>query len=245
MGNELIKARAIYAVDTIRETAVLSFQQFFPLLIGWFVSLGGPVALLAFGAIVGAILDKMVFHTKAGGFTLIGLLIPGLLIGWFYGGWALLTLKVARRLPISVKDLFRPIPVILNCLAVLVITTICMGLTGWLVIVAPLLFLKWQLAPYYVIDRGYGPIQALKQSWHDTNRVFAPLALADLMLYGAMMLSTPTIVGPIICHMLSGVLSALVYSKWLTDENNPEFRQLVVTDDFTDVTDGPHKEIGR
>jgi hypothetical protein len=45
--------------------------------------------------------------------------------------------------------------------------------------------------------------------------------------------------------MLSGVLSALVYSKWLTDENNPEFRHLVVTDDFTDVSDGPHKEIGR
>lgn len=232
MGTELIKARAIYAVDTLKETAVLSFQQWFPLLLGWFMSLGGPVALLGIFAIVCAILDNMFFHTKAGWFTLMGLLVPGVLIGWLYAGWILITLKVARKLPIRMGDLLRPFPVVFNCLGVLLITTIAMGLTGWLVIVAPLLFLKWQLAPYYVIDRGFGPIQALKQSWHDTDRLFAPLVIADLVIYGVMLVSSPTVIGPIICHMMSGVFSALVYTRWLTDENNPEYRQIPATDDL-------------
>lgn len=232
MGTELIKARAIYAVDTLKETAILTFQQFFPLLLGWFMSLGGPVVLLGILAFVCAMLDHMVFHTKNSWFTLLGLVVPGVLIGWLYAGWILITLKVARKLPIRMGDLLRPLPVVLNCLGVLLITTIAMGLTSWLVIVAPLLFLKWQLAPYFVIDRGFGPIQALKQSWRDTDRIFAPLAIANLAIYGVMLLSTPTFVGPIICHIMSGVLSALVYTRWLTDENNPEYRQIPVTDDL-------------
>ena len=231
MGTELIKARAVYAIGTLKETAVLSFHQFFPLLLGWAISLGGPVFLLLVSGIVGGILDHSLLHAHGPSiFTLAGLLTGGALIGGFYAGWILLTLKVARGLPIRVSDIIRPLPQILSAGVVLVITTICMGILSPLVIASPLLFLKWQLAPYYVIDRGYGPIQALRQSWHDTNRLFAPLALADLIVYGLMMLSAPLIFGPIICHMLSGVLSALVYNKWLTDENNPEFRQLSNSD---------------
>jgi hypothetical protein len=231
MGTELIKARAVYAIGTLKETASLSFHQFFPLLLGWAISLGGPVFLLIISGVIGGILDHAVMHARGPGiFTLIGLLTGGALIGGFYAGWILLTLKVARGLPIKVTDIFRPLPQVVSTGVVLVITTICMGLLSPLVIASPLLFLKWQLAPYYVVDRGYGPIQALRQSWHDTNRLFAPLAIADLIIYGLMMLSTPILVGPIICHMLSGVLSAIVYNKWLTDEDNPEFRQLSNSD---------------
>lgn len=231
MANELIKARAVYAVDTLKQTAVLSFHQFFPLLLGWAISLGGPVFVIIISGIIGGILDHAIFHARGPGLcTLVGLLTGGALIGGFYAGWIVMTLKVARGLPIKVSDILRPLPQIINTGIVLVITTICMGLLGPLVIAAPLLFLKWQLAPYYVVDRGYGPIQALRQSWHDTNRLFAPLAIADLIIYGLMMVSTAVIVGPIICHMLSGVLSAIVYNKWLTDENNPEFQELSNSD---------------
>jgi len=223
----------MYAVETLKETALLGFHQFFPLLIGWLVALGAPVFLLIIGTIVGGMLDHMLFHMKTAGLcTLIGLLVPGIMIGWFYGGWILITLKVARKLPIALSDLFRPMPVVLSCLAVLCLTTIAMGLTGWLVIVSPLLYLKWQLAPYYVIDRGMGPIEALKQSWQDTNVIFFPLMIADLIIYGVSLLATPTVVGPIICHMLAGVLSALVYTKWMTDENNPEFKHIAKTEDL-------------
>lgn len=223
MPNELMKRRANYALETMRESWVLSFRQFFPLFLAWAASLAGPVFLLGLGLLGGGLIDHMMGSRSAGLATLIGFIVPGFLIGWLYAGWILVSLKVARGLNVKMVDMFRPLPQTLAASGVLVLTTICIGLTSWLVIPAALLFLKWQLAPYYVVDRGYGTIQAMKQSWHDTDRIFAPLAILDLIFFGIQWVSGVTFVGPFLCHMALAVASALVYSRWLSDENNPEF----------------------
>lgn len=237
VDTELLKRRGMYALDTMRLAWILTFKQFMPLFIGWAASLGGPVLMLGLGVFVGALMDHAIFH-HAAWFTLIFTLIPGLLIGWMYAGWILISLKVAREIAPRFSDLFRPLPVALNAGVVLVIVTVCSGLLGMIPVIgilpAAALFLKWQLAPYYVIDRGYGPMQALQQSWADTDRLFAPLVILDLIFCGLTFLSGFTIVGPFLCHMALAVASAVVYTRWLADPNNPEY----ITQDHLDRLEG-------
>jgi hypothetical protein len=226
MGTDLtlVKDRAFYALDTLKESWLLTAKRFFPLFLSWALSLGFPVALIIFGGIAGGIADHMAGSRTAGFFTLIGLLIPGALIGWMWAGWNLICLKVARGIDTRMSDLIRPLPQILSAFVVLVISTICIGALSWLVIPGALLFLKWQLAPFYIVDRNYGPFQAMKASWHDTDRVFIPLALLDLAFVGLSMASTPLIFGPILCTLAMGVASAIVYNAWLADESHPDLK---------------------
>jgi len=240
MGYEvstgLMKQRATYALATLRDSWVLGAQQFLPLLGAWALSLGVPVAILLFGTFGGLLIDHALGFKNGGFVTLAMLLLPGFLIGGLYAGWALISLKVARGMPCKISDLVRPLPQALSGLAVLCITSIFIGLGSFLVIPGALLFLKWQLAPYYIVDRGYGPMQALRQSWHDTDRIFIPLAILDLIFVGISALAGFTIIGPIACHMALAVASALVYSRWLTDESNPEFAKFHKTIEQHDET---------
>lgn len=226
MTYQLIKRRTTYALGTLKESWILCFKEFFPLFLSWGASLAGPVLLLGIGVVTGGIIDKMMGFKHAAWATLAGLLIPGMLIGWLWAGWIFISLKVARDIPVKMGDIFRPLGQTLSALVVLVITSILIGLGSFLVIPGALLFLKWQLAPYYIVDRGYGPIEALKQSWEDTRTLFIPLAILDLCFVGLSALSAAMIFGPFLCHMALAVATALVYSKWLTDENNPEYPQI-------------------
>ena len=93
-----LKKSSVFSVAILKESASLSLKQFFPLLGAWTVSLFGPVMLMGVGVIVGLIIDKMIFHLKdAGPASLLGLVIPGLLIAGFYAGWIFVTLKIARQ----------------------------------------------------------------------------------------------------------------------------------------------------
>lgn len=227
-STAMMKRRAIYAFDTFKQSWLMSFAQFFPLCGAWIASLAGPVFLLAMGVLFGALIDNMVFHTHGPGFiTFLGTVIPGLLIGWLWGGWIYISLKVARGLPVHFGDLFRPAQQIVSTFILLIISTTLIGL-GTMIFVLPgaFLFLKWQLAPYYVVDRNYGPIQALKQSWNDTNVLLLPLAILDLMFVGLQTVTSATIVGPFLCHIALAVATAIVYNVWLTDEKNPEYPQI-------------------
>ncbi len=223
---ELAKRRSTYAVGTFCDTWALSFRQFFPLFIGWILSLALPVAVLVVTVCSGLFLDYKAGFDRGAWWTIAGLLTPGLVIGWLWAGWNLIALKVARGIPVRASDMFRPLPQMLSAAAVLAISSVLIGLGSFLVIPGALLFLKWQLAAFYIVDRGYGPIRALRQSWHDTDFVFIPLALLDLMLVGIATLSSATIFGPFMCHIAFTVASAIVYSKWLTDEDNPEVPKL-------------------
>lgn len=226
MEYQLIKSRTTYALGTVKDAWVLCFHEFFPLFIAWAASLAGPVLLLGLGVVVGGVADRMMGFKHAAWGTLGGLLVPGLLIGWLWAGWIYVSLKVARSVPVKFSDIFRPLGQTLSAFVVLVISSTLIGLLSFLVIPGALLFLKWQLAPYYIVDRGYGPIKALKQSWEDTKTIFIPLVLLDLIFFGLHTASAVTVFGPFLCHMALAVATAVVYSKWLIDDNNPEYRKL-------------------
>ena len=90
--------------------------------------------------------------------------------------------------------------------------------------------MRWQLAGFYIVDRNFGPIQALKQSWHDTGRMSVSMALLDLMLAGVGALcgtiGALIIIGPIMSHITTTLASANVYAKWLTDESHPDMPRI-------------------
>jgi hypothetical protein len=221
MKTELLKRAASYSLETLKDSFFLTFRNFFPLLAAWFLSLGLPVIFMIVGGLGGSIMDHLSRDKHSGMSTLFGSLIPGLFLGLLWSGWIFSSLKAARRDAIRFGDLFRPIPQMFSAFAVLIITTILISL-GMTILVLPgaFLFLKWQLAPYYIVDQGSGPIEALKLSWQDTNEVFVPLAILDLCFAGLHAALSFTGIGLVLLHMVLAVASALVYSKWLGDEES-------------------------
>ncbi len=218
-----LKKSSVYSLAVLKESGLLSMKQFFPLLGAWIISLFGPVVLMGIGVMVGLLIDKMLFHLKdAGPASLIGLVIPGLLIGGFYAGWIFITLKIARQDSVQMTNLFRPIPQMFSAAMVLCLTTIAMAIPAALVIVSPIIFLKFQLAPYYVVDQGYGPIQALKRSWLDTNRIFVPLAILDLIFAAIATAASFTVIVPFLCFMAQSVATAIVYTRWVMNDELDE-----------------------
>ena len=216
MKLELAKS-SVHSLDVLKNSGNLLLQNFFPLLFGWALSLGLPVAILLTGVLVGRIVDQIAIH-KAGYATLVGLLIPGLLISAFWTGWNKITLKVARAERVRFSDIWCTIPQMLSGVVALVITSSLIGIGTSLVIPGALLFLRWQLVPYYIVDQGDNPFRALSRSWHDTSRIFIPLGLLNLVFLGLHTVSAATIVGPLICHMMLGVASAIVYDKWVLQD---------------------------
>ena len=217
------KERVFYALGTLKDSWVLTIRRFFPLFLSWALSLFFPFVLLALGLFFGLMADHMA-DREVGIWTLSGLLVPGALIGWMWAGWNLVCLKVARGIEVRWTDLFRPVSQILSALVVLVLSSTCISLLSLLVVPGALLFLKWQLAPFYIVDRNYGPIQALNASWRDTDRVFVPLALLDLAFFGLNTVTAPLVFGPVLCCLAMGVASALVFNKWLADEAHPDLK---------------------
>jgi uncharacterized membrane protein len=223
----LARKRTTYALGTYCETWVTCVRRFFPLFLAWGVSGALPVAILLVTVIMGGFLDWRSGFGHPAWWTVLGLLIPGIFIGGLWAGWNYVALKVVRGIPVKASDIFRPLPQTLSALVALSISSVLIGL-GTIAFVIPgaLLFLRFQLAAFYIVDRNYGPIQALKQSWHDTERVFIPLGMLDLLMLGTATLTAPTAFGPLMSHLAGTVSSAYVYSKWLTDENNPDFPQI-------------------
>lgn len=226
LNLSLVKRRTTYAVATFGDTWVVSIRRFFPLFLAWAVSGALPVVILIFTVITGGVFDwKAGFGHPAWG-TVVGMLIPALFIGGLWGGWNYIALKVVRGIPVRATDIFRPLNQTVSALVALTISSVLIGLGSLLVIPGALLFLRFQLTAFYIVDRDYGPIRALKQSWDDTERIFVQLGLLDLMMLGVGALTAPLIFGPLMVHIASTVASAEVYSKWLTDENNPDFPRL-------------------
>lgn len=223
---ELIKQRSTYAVETFLESWMVGAKKFFPLMGAWAITLLLPVIFMIIGVFVGLAIDFVIGFKKGGLFTLLGLLIPGALMGWLWPGWMYVCLKIARGVDVKMTDVFRPISVAFSGIVSLAITSVLISIGSILVIPGALLFLKWQLVPFYIVDKGYGPIQAMQQSWHDTDRLFFTLGIMDLLFVGVFMLVSPTVFGPLIMHMGFSMASALVYHKWLTDDNHPDMPKI-------------------
>lgn len=227
-----VKENSFYALETLKDSWVMTAKHFFPLFIGWFLTLGGPVLLTCLLSAAGWGIDKFILgFPKGGPLALVGLLVGVFTIGGFWAGWAKISLKIARGIPTKMSDVLCSPGQMMAGLVALSLSTIAIGLTGWLVIPAALLFLKWQLTPYFIVDQNCGPIEAMKRSWKATDdNIFIPLAVLDLIFVGLSTASSALFVGPIICHMALAVASGIVYSRWLTDENAPFNKQDLLED---------------
>lgn len=103
-------------------------------------------------------------YTGAGIGDLIGLVFSMVSYVLYFAG--------VRRQKLSLGQAFRKCSVImyLKLLATLILTGILVGISLLLLIV-PFFFVmpRLLLAPYNVVDKGAGPIEAIKQSWHMTR----------------------------------------------------------------------------
>lgn len=230
-----VKKNSLFSVEVLKESGTVSLQQIFPLVSAWFVTLFGPVVLMGIGAFVGLLIDKMIFHTRdAGPASFVGLLIPGLMIGGFYAGWIYTTLQIARGNKVSIGDLFRPVGQMFCAAMVLVLSTIATALPSFTIIgavVSPVIFLKFQLAPYFAVDRGLGPIESMKRSWRETNRIWVPLAILDLIFFAVSTALSFTLIVPFAVFMVQSVATAMVYWRWVV---NDELDEIETNDDDDD-----------
>lgn len=228
---ETVKEDSFYALGTLKDSWVLTAKQFFPLFIGWFVTLGLPLIIIGVGTLSGIFADKALGFAKGGPFTLMALLFGVAAIGSMWAGWAKVTLNISRGIPARFHDLLCSPGQIVAGLIACAITATLIGIGSWLIIPGALLFLKWQLVPYFIVDQNCGPIDAMRRSWHATDgKIFIPLAVLDLIFVGLSTVSGAIIVGPVLCHMALAVASAIVYSKWLTDEDAPFNRPDMIED---------------
>lgn len=220
MELEVVKKTGNYSLDVFKQSWLLGARQFIPLVIAWALTLAGPLFIGGCTVTLGLIADKLMGFNHPAWASLLGLIIPVLLIGWFWAGWIYVTLKIARGISPKFTDLFRPVSQCSSAFLVLLGTSILIGL-GMMCFVLPgaYLFLKFQFAPYYIVDRDMGPLEAVKQSWRDTDRLFVPLAFLDLGFWALHMVSGAIFIGPFLCFMAQQVASAIAYNKWLVDED--------------------------
>lgn len=238
MGFELtnVKENSIYALGTLKDSGVLTAKQFFPLFIGWFLSQALPVVLIGILSGSGFLIDKFILHcAKFGPFTVFGLLTGAAALGSFWAGWAKINLKVVRGISVKAGDVICSPNQIVAGLIACVITSILIGMGWWLIVPGFLLAIKWQLTPYFIVDKNCGPIEAMKQSWHATeDRIFIPMAALSLMFLGIGALSSSIIIGPVLVFMAQSVASAYIYCRWLTDEEAP-FNRADLLEDHHEV----------
>lgn len=230
-----LRKNSLTSLELLKEAGNVSLKQAFPLVSAWLVSLFGPVVLMGVGCMVGLLIDKMILHTRdTGPASLLGLLLPGLLIAGFYSGWIFITLKIARRDKVSIAMLFRPLSQMFSAAAVLVLSTIATALPSFTmigVVISPVIFLKFQLAPYFVVDQGLGPIESMKRSWIATNRIWIPLAILDLAFFGISTALGFTLIVPFVAFMVQSVATALVYRRWVCEEDDDDLDEIEMGDE--------------
>jgi hypothetical protein len=221
-----LKKNSLVSVELLKESGRVSLQQIFPLISAWCVTLFGPVIFMGLGAFVGLLIDKILFHAREAGLaSVIGVGIPGLFICGFYAGWIYTTLRIARQEKTSIGNLFRPLSQMFSAAMVLILSTIATALPSFTiigVIISPVIFLKFQLAPYFAVDQGLGPIESMKRSWNETNRIWIPLAIVDLCFFGLSTALGFTLIVPFAVFMVQGVATAMIYYHWVMNDELDE-----------------------
>jgi hypothetical protein len=222
LGYEITREKANQCMDTFKESWKVTFGTIGLLVGAWFCSLLLPVFLLAIGTGLGALLDHVAGHRGSGIFTLLGMVVPGLLIGCLYGGRMRIVLGVVDQRGPKFSELLLPIPLMINTCIAFVISTAAVGL-GSMALVLPgaFLYVKLQLAPFFILDHDVGFMTALKMSWKETGPIFIQLALLDLIFFVLSWVTGFTFVGPFLILIVSEVAAAIVYRKWLGANQTP------------------------
>jgi hypothetical protein len=217
MGYEITKEKTEQCMATFKESWTVSLQNALILVGGWFFSLLLPVLYLGLGVTIATLIEKLLFHMRGPGIlTLVGLLLPGVAIGCLYGGRMHIVLGVVDNAKPKLSYLLLPARTMMQALVVLVICTTAVGLGGMCMILpGAFLYVRLQMAGYYVVDQDMDAISAIKKSWQATGPIFIQLALLDLIFFILSSVSGFTGVGPFIVLIVSEVAAGLVYRKWV------------------------------
>ncbi len=118
----------------------------------------------------------------------------GFLIGWalqafFQAGFTRMYLSASRGQAPEFAHIFSGGPFFLRMLGGMVIHSILV-VVGFALLFVPgvILSLGLMLYPYYIIDRGMGPVEALRASWDATVGSKGKLFLLGLYSFGVMLL---------------------------------------------------------
>jgi uncharacterized membrane protein len=219
MELEVVKKAGIHSFEVFKQAWLLGARKFIPLVIAWFLTLPLPLFIGAVLFLLGLMADRLMGAHGPGWATVLASAVLLIMIGWCWAGWNYVCLKIARGISPRFSDLFRPVSQCSSGFLALMVTSVAIGL-GMMCFVLPgaYLFLKFQFTPFYIVDRDMGPLEAMKQSWRDTDQLFVPLALMDLMFWSLHFISGAIFIGPFLCFMAHQVANAIAFNKWLADE---------------------------
>lgn len=195
--------------------AISSSKIAFGLILAWFLALLLPCTLIGVGVMMGTITDKLLGFKQAGPFGFVGTAFPGLVFASLNAGWNTICLKAADGKEFKMKELIQDMPTIISCGIILVLSVIATTLGCCLLVLPGLFFfVKFQLAPFYAVDKHVGAIEAMKLSWAKTNEIFIQLAFIDIAFVVLKSVSSPTFVVPFFCFILESVTLACVYRRF-------------------------------
>lgn len=118
----------------------------------------------------------------------------GLLIGWvlqafFQAGFARMYLAAARGRPPEFSHVFSGGPRFFAMLGAMILHTVIVVIgLAFLIVPGVILSLGLMLYPYYVVDRGMSPVDALRASWEATTGQKGKLFVLALYSIGVMIL---------------------------------------------------------
>jgi uncharacterized membrane protein len=147
----------------------------------------------------------------------LGVSIPVLIAvsAFFQVGLIRLWLQVARGERPQFEVIFTGIDRFLPLLGLSLLMAIAITL-GFVLFIVPgvLLALAWSMAPFYLVDRNYGPVEALEASWEATRGHWGSLFLLSLAAVGFSILGVASCcIGILASSPLTMLLFATAYTR--------------------------------
>jgi len=133
---------------------------------------------------------------------------------YFQGGLLRIMLRAARGQSASFGELFAGGSVYLKLLGVNLLLYLAV-MSGTLLLIVPgiILGLGFAMAPYYVVDAGMGPLQALGASWDAMRGNKGRLFLFGLVSFVLIMIAMCTCVGVIVAQAVIYVGWAIIFTR--------------------------------
>ena len=144
----------------------------------WMFVVGAIIIVLTMSVLIDFIINEF----SGAIFVIANLLslVPQVLIGM---GFLYIMLEVYDKKDVKYTDWFKPIGMFLNYFVVMILTTIIV-LVGLVLFIVPgiIAIITLMFAPYLVIDKGMGAIDAMKKSWNMSKGYRCKLFLSVIVM---------------------------------------------------------------
>ncbi|WP_394828577.1 hypothetical protein [Pendulispora albinea] len=206
----------------------------------WRPIVGACVVLGAATKVPGIVMDVFVgtgmVDPNSGTASAMGaltLIITWLADAFFTIGIIRLSLAIVRQQPAPFRLVISGADRMLPFLTLTIVQGIVVGL-GFLLLFLPgvLLSLGLMLAPFYVVDRGMGPIAAMKASWAATEGQKTQLAilyvsvffvLAGVGLFACLVWSVVPFVAPALWALITAIVYTRLVGQSSAQQDHPEY----------------------